>query len=92
MPQIEEMQAADTAKMQNPLASIGAVNPSAGMVSLGQLDLSTPDMTSPFVSTYRVRQQKEREIVVEEASQSSGLLTDPNQFTPTPEAGMLRMS
>ena len=97
MPQIEEMQAADTAKMmQNSLASIGAVNPSAGMVSLGQLDLSTPDMTSPFVSTpieFDTAAKREREkLLLEEASQSSGLLTDPNQFTPTPEAGMLRMS
>jgi hypothetical protein len=29
---------------------------------------------------------------LEEASQGTGMLNDPNQFTPTPEAGVLRMS
>jgi hypothetical protein len=96
MPQIEEMQAADSAKMmQNSLASIGANIPAAGMVSLGQMDLSTPDMTNPFVGTpidfdSAAKREKEK-MLLEEASQSSGMLNDPNQFTPTPEAGVLDM-
>lgn len=96
MPQIEEMRAADTAKMmQNSLASIGAVNPSAGMVSDGLVDLSTPIPQNPFVGTSidfdsAAKREKEK-MLLEEASQSSGMLNDPNQFTPTPEAGVLDM-
>ena len=95
-PQIEEMRAADTAKMmQNSLASIGAVNPSAGMVSDGLVDLSTPIPQNPFVGTpiefdSAAKREKER-MLLEEANQSSGMLNDPNQFTPTPEAGVLDM-
>ena len=103
IPRIEEMRAADTAKMmQNSLASIGAVNPSAGLVSDGLVDLSTPIPRSPFVSSEVPRttgadalgaelsaedERREREM-----SLMRGVLEDPNTYTPTPEAGMLRMS
>ena len=103
MPQIEEMRAADTAKMmQNSLASIGAVNPSAGLVSDGLVDLSTPIPRSPFVESEVPRttgadalgaelsaedERREREM-----SLMRGMLEDPNTYTPTPEGGMLRMA
>lgn len=96
IPQIEEMRAADTAKMmQNSLASIGAVNPSAGMVSDGLVDLSTPIPQSPFAGTpidFDSAAKREKDMLLEEASQGTGMLNDPNQFTTTPEAGILRMS
>lgn len=103
IPKIEEMRAADTAKMmQNSLASIGAVNPSAGLVSDGLVDLSTPIPRSPFVESEVPRttgadalgaelsaedERREREM-----SLMRGMLEDPSTYTPTPEAGMLRMS
>jgi hypothetical protein len=103
IPRIEEMRAADTAKMmQNSLLSIGAVNPSAGMVSDGLVDLSTPIPRSPFVSSavprttgadalkadlYGEDERRQRE-----QSLMRGMLEDPNTYTPTPEAGMLRMA
>lgn len=103
IPKIEEMRAADTAKMmQNSLASIGAVNPSAGLVSDGLVDLSTPIPRSPFVESEVPRttgadalgaelsaedERREREM-----SLMRGALEDPNTYTPTPEGGMLRMS
>jgi hypothetical protein len=96
IPQIQKLQAADTSKlMQNSLASIGANIPAAGMVSLGSMDLSTPDTTSPFISTPiefdSASKRQAEELLLEEATQGSGMLNDPNQYTPTPEAGALDM-
>lgn len=90
--------AADSAKlMQSTLASGGIINPSAGMVQLGAMDLQTPDMTKFFSPAeddgYMTPLEREAErFRLEEASQGTGMLNDPNQFTPTPEAGVLRMS
>lgn len=97
MPRIEEMRAADTAKMmQNSLLSIGAINPSAGMVSDGLVDLSTPIPQSPFAGApidFDTAAKRESEMrLMEDASQGSGMLEDPNTYTPTPEAGVLRMA
>lgn len=90
--------AADSAKlMQSTLASGGIINPAAGMVQLGAMDLQTPDMTKFFSPAqddgYMTPLEREAEAVrLEQASQGTGMLNDPNQFTPTPEAGVLRMS
>ena len=83
--------------MQKSLASIGATIPAANMVSLGAMDLSTPNLTSPFVEAppidFDTAAKRETEMMLmEEASQGRGMLEDPNNFLPTPEAGMLRMS
>jgi len=103
IPRIEEMRAADTAKMmQNSLLSAGAVNPSAGMVTDGLVDLSTPIPKSPFVDSEVPRTTGadalnnefygEDERRQKELSLMRGMLEDPNTYTPTPEAGMLRMA
>jgi len=90
--------AVDSAKlMQSTLASGGIMNPAAGMVQLGAMDLQTPDMTKFFSPAeddgYMTPLEREAErFRLEEASQGTGMLNDPNQFTPTPEAGVLRMS
>jgi len=97
MPRIEEMRAADTAKMmQNSLLSIGAINPSAGMVSDGLVDLSTPIPSEvPRTTGADALENKfygEDERRQKELSLMRGMLEDPNTYTPTPEAGMLRMA
>ena len=103
IPQIKEMRAQDTAKMmQNSLASIGAVNPSAGMVNDYMADLSTPIPQSPFIQSPVPRTtgsenlgsefETEDEQRRKQQSLMRGRLEDPNTYTPPPEAGVLRMA
>lgn len=105
MPKIEmfdDGMATDSAKLlQSTLASGGIANTSAGMLDLAKMDISLPTNQSPFFEQaddgYRTPLQREQDALdeqyrLEEASQGRGMLEDPNNFTPTPEAGMLRMS
>jgi hypothetical protein len=94
IPRIREFQAADSAKMmQNSLASIGANIPAAGMVSQGSMDLSTPDLTSPFmpnpVDFYDPLAEEQAALEAQAAQSAPGVLTDPYQYAPS--AGMLDM-
>jgi|MDTC01.2.fsa_nt_gb hypothetical protein len=100
MPRIEMFDdglATDSAKLlQSTLTSGGIGNPSASLLQLGKMDLSLPNTNSPFREAeddgYKTPLQREQELMeLEQASQRSGVLSDPNNFLPTPEAGVLSM-
>ena len=103
MPDIEMFDsgtAIDSANlMRNTMAAAGITNPSASMVEQGSF-MPLPSFEGQFTAADTTgrsvldlfNRNRDKRLELEQGSQGSGMLEDPNNFLPTPEAGMLRMS